>query len=156
MVFCLGAACRSATHKKTVWVIIISKYVLTDCNKCLIFNGFYWFSLLAPGHGISTWYRGITFPLHSWGIRPIAMHWLAGQSEHTSLLRTISFVKIRDALIAIFLAFSNFMIFWKSDLPILIFDDSDFLSKNYNWPHIQTKSYANFHNKCFQFIYIIK
>ncbi len=33
-------------------------------------------------------------------------------------------------------------IFWKCDLPITIFADSDFLSKNYNWQHIQTKIYA--------------
>ncbi len=38
--------------------------------------------------------RGVTFPSHAWGIRPITMHWIAGQSEHASLLRTMSFVKI--------------------------------------------------------------
>ncbi len=29
-----------------------------------------------------------------WGNWPVTMHWIAGQSEHTSLLRTMSFVKI--------------------------------------------------------------
>ncbi len=38
--------------------------------------------------------RGVTFPSHAWGIRPITTHWIAGQSEHASLLRTMSFVKI--------------------------------------------------------------
>ncbi len=39
--------------------------------------------------------RGVTFPSHAWGIRPITTdHWRAGQSEHASLLRTMSFVKI--------------------------------------------------------------
>ncbi len=37
--------------------------------------------------------RGVTFPSYAWGIRPITMHWIAGQSEHTLLLRTMSFVK---------------------------------------------------------------
>ncbi len=37
------------------------------------------------------------------------------------------------------------LIFWKCDLPIPIF--SDFISKNYHWPHIQTKIYANFNAK---------
>ncbi len=30
-------------------VIIISHYVLTECNKCLVYSGFYCFSLIAPG-----------------------------------------------------------------------------------------------------------
>ncbi len=34
------------------------------------------------------------FPSHAWGIWPITMHWIAGQSEQASLLRTMSFVKI--------------------------------------------------------------
>ncbi len=38
--------------------------------------------------------RGVTFPSHAWGIQPITSHWTAGQSEHTSLFRTMSFVKI--------------------------------------------------------------
>ncbi len=38
--------------------------------------------------------RGVTFPSHTWGIRPITTHSIAGQSEHTSLFRTMSFVKI--------------------------------------------------------------
>ncbi len=38
--------------------------------------------------------RGITFPSHIWGSRPITTHWIAGQSEHTGLFRMISFVKI--------------------------------------------------------------
>ncbi len=42
-------------------------------------------------------------------------------------------VIFRDALIAIFLADSDF--FCKCGLSIPIFDDSDFLSKNYNWQH---------------------
>ncbi len=50
-----------------------------------------------------------------------------------------------------FLGRFQFPIFWKCDLPIQIFVNSDFLSKNYNWTHIQTKIYANFnenvHNK---------
>ncbi len=33
--------------------------------------------------------RGVTFPSHTWGIRPVAKHWMAGQSEHTTLFRTI-------------------------------------------------------------------
>ncbi len=37
-------------------------------------------------------------------------------------------------------------IFWKCDLPIQIFTDSDFLSMNYHWQHIQTK-YNNSQNK---------
>ncbi len=32
--------------------------------------------------------------------------------------------------------------FCKCDLPIPFFADSDFLSKNYNWQHIQTKIYT--------------
>ncbi len=40
-----------------------------------------------------------------------------------------------------------------SDLSIPIFADSDFLCKNYNWQHIQTKIYANFNQKI---IYIIQ
>ncbi|KTG38362.1 hypothetical protein cypCar_00027834 [Cyprinus carpio] len=31
---------------------------------------------------------------HVRGIRPITMHWIAGQSEHTMLFRTMSFLKI--------------------------------------------------------------
>ncbi len=31
---------------------------------------------------------------NAWGILPITTHWIAGQSEHTSLLRKICFVKI--------------------------------------------------------------
>ncbi len=38
--------------------------------------------------------RGVKFPSHAWGIRPITMHLIASQSEHTSLFRTMSFVKI--------------------------------------------------------------
>ncbi len=38
--------------------------------------------------------KGITFPSPAWGIRPITTHWIAGQSEYTSLLRMMSFVKI--------------------------------------------------------------
>ncbi len=38
--------------------------------------------------------RGVTFPSHAWGIRPITTHWIAGQSEHALLLRMMSFVKI--------------------------------------------------------------
>ncbi len=41
----------NATCKKTVWVIIISNYVPTGCNKCLIYNGFYYYSLITPVHG---------------------------------------------------------------------------------------------------------
>ncbi len=37
--------------------------------------------------------------------------------------------------------------FFKCDLPVPIFADSDFLSKNYNWQHIQTKIYANINKK---------
>ncbi len=43
---------RGAMHKS---VSIISNYVLTECNKCLVYSGFYCFSLIAPGHGIKTW-----------------------------------------------------------------------------------------------------
>ncbi len=38
--------------------------------------------------------EGRNISSHAWGIRPITMHWIAGQSEHASLLRTMSFVKI--------------------------------------------------------------
>uniref|UniRef100_A0A672LG98 Clathrin heavy chain n=1 Tax=Sinocyclocheilus grahami TaxID=75366 RepID=A0A672LG98_SINGR len=38
-----------------VQVIIIRNYVPTGCNKCLVYNGFYWFCLVAPGHGITVW-----------------------------------------------------------------------------------------------------
>ncbi len=38
--------------------------------------------------------RAVAFLSHAWGIRPITMHWIAGQSEHTLLLWTMSFVKI--------------------------------------------------------------
>jgi len=31
-------------------LIIISNYVHTGCNKCLVYNGFYWFCLIVPGH----------------------------------------------------------------------------------------------------------
>ncbi len=38
------------------------------------------------------WYKyGVTFP-HAWGIRPITTHWLAGQSKHTVLFRTIDII----------------------------------------------------------------
>ncbi len=37
--------------------------------------------------------RGVKFPSQAWGIRPITMHWIAGQSEHTTLFRMMSFVK---------------------------------------------------------------
>ncbi len=48
-------------------------------------------------------------------------------------------------------------ILWTCDLPIPFFAESDFLSKNYNWQHIQTKIYANFNKKYFYIIkYIIK
>ncbi len=33
--------------------------------------------------------RDVTFPSHAWGIRPITMRWIAVQSEHASLLRTM-------------------------------------------------------------------
>ncbi len=59
---------------ENVAIIIISNYVPTGCNKCLVCNGFYCFCVVAPGHGIT-------------------MHWIAGHSEHASLLRTMSFVK---------------------------------------------------------------
>ncbi len=84
-----GVTLHRATHKKTVQVIIISNYVLIDCNKCLVYNWFYCFSLF-----LGTWHhnmvRGVTFPSR---IRPIITHWIAGKSEHTSFLRTMSFVK---------------------------------------------------------------
>ncbi len=38
--------------------------------------------------------KGVTFPSHAWGIQPITTHWIAGQSEHTVLFRTMSFIKI--------------------------------------------------------------
>ena len=37
--------------------------------------------------------RGVTFPSHAWGIRPITTHWISGQSQHTSLFRPMSFVR---------------------------------------------------------------
>ncbi len=37
--------------------------------------------------------RGVTFPSHAWGIRPITMHWIAGQSEHTMSFSTMRFEK---------------------------------------------------------------
>ncbi len=42
--------------------------------------------------------RGVTFPSHAWGIRPITLHWISGQSEHTSLFRMMNFVKKRHVL----------------------------------------------------------
>ncbi len=51
--------------------------------------------------------------------------------QHTNMLNIKNErITIRDAPIAIFLADSDF--FWKCDLPIPIFADSDFLSKNYD------------------------
>ncbi len=38
--------------------------------------------------------RGVTFPSQAWGIRPITTQWIADQSEHTTLFRTMSLVKI--------------------------------------------------------------
>ncbi len=55
----------NATRKKTVQVIIISNYVPTGCNKCLIYNGFYCFCVIAPGHAITNVVRGVTFPSHA-------------------------------------------------------------------------------------------
>ncbi len=52
-------------------------------------------------------------------------------------------IKTRDAQIAIFLADSDFQFFGKCDLPKPIFAKYDFISKNYNWQHIQTKIYAH-------------
>ncbi len=66
----------------------------TGCNKCRVYNGFYCFCVVAPGHGITIRWGGVTFLSHAWGIRPITTHQIAGQSEHASLLRTMSFVKI--------------------------------------------------------------
>ncbi len=43
---------------------------------------------------VSKYGKGVTLPSHTWAIRLITMHWIAGQSEHTVLFRTISFVKI--------------------------------------------------------------
>ncbi len=40
---------HGATRKKTVSVIIISNYVLTECKKCLVYRGFYCFSLVTSG-----------------------------------------------------------------------------------------------------------
>ncbi len=37
--------------------------------------------------------RGVTFLSQIWGIRPIKTHWIAGQSEHTMLFRTMRFWK---------------------------------------------------------------
>ncbi len=88
-----GTHSCGATRKKTVWVIIISNYVLTECNKCLVYSGFYCLSRLA-GTRHHNMVRGVTFPSNTWGIRPITTHWIAGQSEHTLLLRTMSFVTI--------------------------------------------------------------
>ncbi len=55
---------------------------------------------------------------------------------YTNFTKSVStrlhYLKNRDAPIAIFLADSNFRFFWKCDLPIQIFVNSDFLSKNYN------------------------
>ncbi len=39
---------------------------------------------------------GIIFPSHAWGIRPITTHWIAGQSEHTALFRTMSLVFVSE------------------------------------------------------------
>ncbi len=55
-----------------------------------------------------------------------------------------------------FLGWFRFPIFWKCDLPIPIFADSDFLSKNYNWKHIQKKKYANIKGKWFTIKLIIQ
>ncbi len=62
-------------------------------------------------------------------------------------LNIICSLPARDAPIAIFLADSDFWFFCKCDLPIPIFLDLDFLSKNYNWQYIQTKIYTFFDAK---------
>ncbi len=83
-----SARCN-ATRKK---IIIISNYIPTGCNKCLVCNGFYCSRLVGKHHHNTV--RGVTFPSHAWGIRTITTHRIAGQSEHASILRTMSFVKI--------------------------------------------------------------
>ncbi len=88
------AARCNAMRKKTVQVIIISNYFSTGCNKFLVYNGFLLFSCHCARTRHHNMVRGVTFPSHVWGIRPITTHWIASQSEHTSLLRTMSFVKI--------------------------------------------------------------
>ncbi len=58
-------------------------------------------------------------------------------------------ITFRDAPITIFLADSYFRFVCEPDLQIPIFADSDFLSKNNNRQHIQTKIYANFNDNIF-------
>ncbi len=41
-------------------------------------------------------YYSVTFLLQAWGIQPITMHWIVGQSQHTSLLRTITFFNLES------------------------------------------------------------
>ncbi len=52
-------------------------------------------------------------------------------------------VFIRDAPIAIF--DYDIQFFWECDLLISIFVDSDFLSKNYNWQHMQISTKTFLH-----------
>ncbi len=56
------------------------------------------------------------------------------------------YIFVRDASIAIFLADIRFVEVWPAETD---FADSRFLSKNYNWQHIQTKIYANFNKNIF-------
>ncbi len=77
--------------------------ITLDCPKCLRkerSRHFYSCSSIAAA-AISWWWcvfpnmvRGVTFPSHAWGIWPITTHWIAVQSERTSLFRTMSFLKI--------------------------------------------------------------
>ncbi len=38
--------------------------------------------------------KGRNISVLAWGIRPITTHWITGQSEQASVLRSMSFVKI--------------------------------------------------------------
>ncbi len=89
---------HNATRTKTIGVIIIS---LNAANASFIVG----FIVLVSSHRETidrkkavtrhhNMWRSVTFPSHAWDIRPITTHWIAGQSEHASLLRTMSYVKI--------------------------------------------------------------
>ncbi len=59
----------NATRKKTIWVIIISNYVPTGCNKCLVYKWVLLFLCRRAGTWHHNTVRDVTFPSHAWGIR---------------------------------------------------------------------------------------
>lgn len=71
-------------QKKTWLEIVYIKFIM----------GFMFMSCRSSRTGHHNMLRDVTFLSHAWGIRPITTHWISGQSQHSSLFRTISFVKI--------------------------------------------------------------